>query len=420
MVQKRPEQKVNLESRSWRLKQSPQKKPYYQRIEYRVMLGYRRVQGNGNNGTWVARVTRDGDWTKRIGVADDYDEAVPGTDILTYSQAVDEVKKLANAGKPTDTSTVKAALDRYETDLKGRGGDPNNIKRVRAYLSNRLGDTSVGALTKNDLTGFRDELKAHMADSSVNRTMAMLRAALNLTADENERITKRPWKDGLKRIKGADRSRNVVVTEQDVRVVIRAAYRSSREFGLLVEVLAVTGARPSQAIRLRGENLQANFIDRTTGTRTPRLMMPVSRKGKGEKAIAHRPVPIPATFADRLPKQDGLLLVQPTGDPWSRTNLARQFNAAIEGVKLTPAPLDAKVTLYALRHTSIIRQIRANVPIRIVAALHDTSVAMIEKNYSEYIADHADDLARPALLETIAEDFKVPGDEVGESGDMPE
>jgi hypothetical protein len=58
---------------------------------------------------------------------------------------------------------------------------------------------------------------------------------------------------------------------------------------------------------------------------------------------------------------------------------------------------------YALRHTSIVRQLISNVPIRVVAALHDTSVIMIERNYSEYIADHSDDLARPTLLETSAE-----------------
>lgn len=57
----------------------------------------------------------------------------------------------------------------------------------------------------------------------------------------------------------------------------------------------------------------------------------------------------------------------------------------------------------ALRHTSIVRQLLAGVPIRVVAALHDTSVEMIERNYSEHIADHADELARPTLLETIAE-----------------
>jgi hypothetical protein len=37
---------------------------------------------------------------------------------------------------------------------------------------------------------------------------------------------------------------------------------------------------------------------------------------------------------------------------------------------------------YALRHSSIVRGIRANLPIRLIAALHDTSVTMIERHYS--------------------------------------
>ncbi len=45
-----------------------------------------------------------------------------------------------------------------------------------------------------------------------------------------------------------------------------------------------------------------------------------------------------------------------------------------------------------------------------VAALHDTSVQMIEQNYSEHIADHADDLARPTLLQTMAEVVTFPSE----------
>jgi hypothetical protein len=58
-----------------------------------------------------------------------------------------------------------------------------------------------------------------------------------------------------------------------------------------------------------------------------------------------------------------------------------------------------EVTLYALRHSSIVRQLLANVPIRIVATLHDTSVKMIERTYSRHIAEHTDALARRALLD---------------------
>jgi hypothetical protein len=137
----------------------------------------------------------------------------------------------------------------------------------------------------------------------------------------------------------------------------------------------------------------------------PRIMMPVSRKGRGAKAIARRPVPIPAALADRLTGRTGQLLRRPDGESWEMTNLQRYFDEAIGGVKLST---DAKVTMYALRHTSIVRQLLAGVPIRVVASLHDTSVQMIEQNYSEHIADHADDLARPTLLETMAEVITLP------------
>jgi len=60
----------------------------------------------------------------------------------------------------------------------------------------------------------------------------------------------------------------------------------------------------------------------------------------------------------------------------------------------------SKVTIYALRHSAIVRQILAGVPIRVVAVNHDTSIVMLERTYSRYIGDHSDGLARRALLDT--------------------
>lgn len=62
----------------------------------------------------------------------------------------------------------------------------------------------------------------------------------------------------------------------------------------------------------------------------------------------------------------------------------------------------ADATIYALRHSNVVRQLLADVPIRVVAVNHDTSVAMIERTYSRHIADHADALARRALLDLSA------------------
>jgi hypothetical protein len=82
----------------------------------------------------------------------------------------------------------------------------------------------------------------------------------------------------------------------------------------------------------------------------PRLMMPMSRKGRGEKKITHRPVPIPESLAERLTGRKGTLLLRPDDEPWAKTNLPRHFEEVLKGVKLG----QPKVTIYALRHTSIV------------------------------------------------------------------
>ena len=158
----------------------------------------------------------------------------------------------------------------------------------------------------------------------------------------------------------------------------------------------MTGARVSQLARIEVQDLQA---DRAA----PRLMMPTSRKGKGNKAVQRRPVPIPPGLAAKL------RAARPTGQPTAPLLVKAERRAVEEvgphrgrsrGLPMAAGQDPGEVTMYALRHTSIVRQILAGVPIRVVAVNHDTSVAMIERTYCRYIGDHADALARGALLDT--------------------
>ena len=132
--------------------------------------------------------------------------------------------------------------------------------------------------------------------------------------------------------------------------------------------------------------------------------MPASRKSKGKKAKSHYPVPISADLAERVAAMDrpanAPLLTRPGGKPWRRSNQAYPFRRVARACGQDPA----EVTMYALRHSSIVRQLLAGVPVRIVAAGHDTSVAMIERNYSRYITDHADALVRGAMLDLMPRD----------------
>jgi integrase len=134
-------------------------------------------------------------------------------------------------------------------------------------------------------------------------------------------------------------------------------------------------------------------------------MMPSSKKGKGTKRVTRQPVPIPQSLAVRLhelarERSSGtsLLLLRPSGEPWIKASHSRLFARAAKRAGQDPG----ETTIYALRHSSITRQLLLGTPIRVTAVLHDTSVAMIERTYSKFIGDHSDALARPALLDLAA------------------
>jgi integrase len=335
-----------------------------------------------------------GNWIRAIGTADDFDDA-DGANVLDFWQAQDKARSLARGGQPAEPLTIKQALDRYEADLRTRGGDTGNATRVRAHLMDDLGRRQVESVAARDLRGWRDMLAKKLAPASVNRTTTALKAALNLAADHDDRIiNRRAWEIGLASIPGAEVARNVILSDDQVRALIAAAYRHSREFGLLTEVAAITGARLSQLAKLTTDDLQNGP--------TPRLMLPASRKGKGANVVLRRPVAISAALAGRLnPNGDKrpsstLLLVKPSGHAWHKSDHSRLFARVAKECQLDPT----EVTAYALRHSSIVRQLLAGVPTRVVAAGHDTSVVMIERTYSRHIGDHSDVLVRRALLDT--------------------
>jgi integrase len=378
----------SLESRSARLKLSVAKKPTFVKIGRGIGLGYRR---NNTAGTWVLRCANGlgGNWTKAIGNADDYADA-DGSSILDFWQAQQRARSLAqNQTTPDKPITVGEALDRYEADLGLRGGDIRNVPRVRSRIPSVLASKTVGLLSKKELREWRDALASSMTAASLNRTVTPLRAALNLAAENDERVTNQnAWRTGLAQIPGAINSRNVILTDGEVRRIIESARQHSREFGLLVEIAAVTGARIGQLRRLLVEDLQSD---------PPRLLVPVSNKGRGKKQVRHRALPISAELAARLSSNRAgtePLLTKPTGPEWQSRDHTRPFASAVKRAGFDPEV----VTLYALRHSAVVRMILAGLPLRIIAANLDTSVTMLERTYSRHITDHTDAMARTTLL----------------------
>jgi site-specific recombinase XerD len=393
---------AKLETATARRRLDVRKKPYWIRLSPGIHLGYRRNEGAG---TWSVRVADGGaEWIKKLALADDLEPASAPA-VLNYWRAVDAARALARRqpGAADDESrpvTVSEALALYEKDLLARGNSPYNAEHARIHLTSAILSKPVALLGATELRKWRDSLLAKgLAPGTVNRTKTGLRAALELAAAHDPRIAnQRAWKVGLAALPDAHRARNVILDDVTVRRIVAAAHDYDRALGVMTEVAATTGARLSQLARLEVADLQADGPE-------PRLLMPLSAKGRARnKRHERRPVPITPALAAVLKQEaqgrapDAPLLLRANGERWGhgrRRHHRADFRAVVEAAGLDPD----EVTLYALRHSSIVRQLLANVPIRIVATLHDTSVKMIERTYSRYIAGHSDAIARRALLE---------------------
>lgn len=398
--------KFSLETPTARLRLPIQKKPHWLRLGPGLSLGYRR---NESAGTWSIRATdgHGGEWLKKFGIADDREPA-DGKQALSYSMAIDAARKLVRAGEevenPSQPLTLKGALVAYEADLKARGANPYNARWPLKYLTAALLSKPVTLLDAHELRKWRDSLLTDHAAATVNRLAGAVVAALKLACEHDPRIRNlQAWRIGLRALPDAQRARNIVLPDDQVRQLVAAAYARDGRLGLFVDVMAISGARPSQIARLEVGDLRAADLAEA------KLLMPRSGKGGGRLRVKRKvervSVPITAALAARLkaaaagrPHDAPLLLWR--GDlGWGvepSVNYRPGFREAVETVGLDPDV----VTLYALRHSNIVRQLLRGVPIRLVASLHDTSVGQIESNYSKYISEgaHSDALSRRALL----------------------
>ena len=272
---------ADLESRTSRLRLTPKRKPYTgPSLARGIMLLYRR---NRSAGSWVVKVANGHGayWTKAIGDADDF-EAADGSKILDFDKAKVAALKLArgadDAGIAADSApiTVDGALAAYALDLEARGAGSYNGKYPSVHLTAALLAKPVMLLTAKELRAWRDSLLEKISPATISRVCKCLAAALALAAQHDERIkNKHAWTTGLASLPDSQSARNVILPDHQVRAFVTAAYDHDPKLGLLVDFLAVTGARPSQAVRLLVEDLQ-------DGPK-PIIRMPKSGKGGGRK-----------------------------------------------------------------------------------------------------------------------------------------
>lgn len=370
---------------------------HWRSIDSDVHLGYRK---GARAGRWLVRWRlADGRYQQEvIGSADDVLNP-DGLHTHSFHQASacarnrvqcqrTDVAAAADGRAVTVGDIVSAYLiDREKREL-GRKRDARS-RLTRYVLQDELHEKAFHAVVASDLKAWCDRLPARFAPSTVRRLVNDLKAALNravkLYHDRLPGTLPSAIRNGLAS-NGSTASmprKAQALSDDKIRDIIRATEQvdGTRGWGgdllRVVLVLAATGARFSQVSRLTVGDLQGN-----------RLLVPTSRKGRALKQRQRVAVRLGADVIKALhevivgrDENEPLLersrwkQVAPTKwvkqrrGPWqSASELTRPWASIRQA-----AGLSAEIVPYALRHSSIVRCLRAALPVRYVASLHDTS-----------------------------------------------
>lgn len=443
---------ATLDNKTARLRLKPRGKPYYRLIERGLHLGYRRLGDKDKGGTWVCRcyVGAQSYQVVSLGIADDYSDA-DDKKILDFDQATKAARKHMAARVQTGEGTTAAALtvrqviedyiaerDARENKRKGRSphdgkrkGRSDAAQRLCRYVLGRgtiepapLAKIELHALDDSDLIGWRADLPDALAAGTRQRLINDLKAALNAGYDRHRKqlpVTVRETvKYGLRAeqhdAEAAPVPDSQVLPDADITKLLRAAQEIDAEEGWagdlyrLIVVMAATGARYSQVARLRVRDCQPEHS---------RIMMPDSFKGR-KKTADMKPIPVSSDVINilrpvvsgrkpgawllehwrhkRSEGGKGIVWEKDRRGPWSKGEETKPWQAIRDRAGLPDT------TAYCLRHSSIVRDLRALLPSMLVAAKHDTSEAIIRRHYGRFIVSDLEQLLASKVVSLVPQD----------------
>jgi integrase len=384
----------------------PREKPYWRTIIPRVLhLGYRRRR-SGTAGWWVERryVRRDGPGSpyrvETIGLADD-DQDANGDTVLSYAQAQQRAieRREAHDG-PKRPLTVRSAVEAYLEFLESNRKTADDARyRANALILPQLGDVEVEALKTEVIRTWLTKLAKEaprlrtrkgkkqrhreMDDdpemlrrrrATANRTLTVLKAALNRAWRDGRVSSDAPWRR-VEPFENVDAARVRYLNVEEARRLINAA---DPDFRALVLAALQTGARYGELAALRVAHFNAD-----AGT----VAVAQSKSGKPrhivltEEGASH--------FAQLCTGRAGpeRLLVKASGQSWEKSHQMRPMQDAVARAKITPP-----ISFHGMRHTYASLAVMNGVPLLVVAKnLGHTDTRMVEKHYGHlapsYVAD---------------------------------
>lgn len=407
---------AKIDTRSARVKLSERREPYWTPISAGCAIGYRR---GAKGGTWVARLRgEDGkQHYEALGAADDARDA-DGLTVYSFPQAQDRARaffakrarELAGDFEPSAGPYIVAkALDAYfhERERRGSKGLAKDRAAARARILPALAEVELVKLTTKRIRDWHTGLataakltrtaritkvrKGHAVDmkdadavrarrATANRTLTVLKAALNHAYHEGRVSTDEAWRK-VKPFREADAPIVHFLSDDECRRIVNACDGAFRN---IVKGALLTGCRYGELTRMRACDFNAE-----AGTITVQL----SKAGKPRHVALTEEGR--ALFSELTAGRTGrdLVFIREDGKVWGPSHQQRPLEAASARAKIEPA-----ATFHILRHTYASSLAMRGVPMGVIAAqLGHSDTRMTERHYAHLSPNYVADTVRAAL-----------------------
>jgi integrase len=358
-------QDAKLDTRAARLRLKQRREPYWRSISEGLAIGYRR---GAKGGTWIARhySPMHGRRYQSIGTADDIADA-DGVHVLSFAQGQEAARKwfsqlaLLDRGEVrSGPYSVRECVEEYLIWLQGHRKTGNDARhRVNTHIVPKLGEIQCDRLTTTEIQKWLRDLAASPARlrtkkdakrpnfralnkddpdairrrrASANRTLTVLKAALNRAWREGKIPSDEPWRR-VEPFEDADAARVRYLTVAEAKRLLNA---SEPDFRRLAQAALVTGARYGELAAFRVSDFNPD-----SGT----VHIRTSKSGKGRHIVVNDEGA--AWFKSLAAGKPGdtLLLAKVDGTPWKAAHQARPMAEACEHAGIKP-----EASFHILRH----------------------------------------------------------------------
>lgn len=361
-----------------------QREPHWQRLRAGCFLGFRPSK-RGGKGTWIARAYDEDAGKYRVKSLGDFG-TLAGNEMFTAAKKeAEKLAELVEAGGEV-RAKIETVADACRAYAKAR---PEAGHRFRRYVyADPIAKVKLDKLRRRHVKEWRERLEAQpalvsrrkkgepihrkRAPSTVNRDMAVFRAALAKVLSPGTPNSEAAWQEALKAVQNANGRRTLYLDRGQRRKLVETTDVEAAPFVLALCLLPL---RPGA---LAG--LTAGDFDK----RTSELTIGKDKTGKPRRIQLPQEAAklLTAQAANKLPGAP--LFMRANGKAWDKNSWKLPIAAAVAAAEL---PGDA--TAYTLRHSTITDLVSAGLPLLTIAQISGTSAEMIERHYGHLASDAA-------------------------------